>query len=104
SAFNTTDAVTESMIRAQARKIGADIVLYFSSYMGAEQGVAAVLNYTPGETYVSRSSGMISGARYGTASYNGTITTTTPGTLTTSYVPVTRHRYLHDMTFWRKNS
>src|SRR5207247_2514468 len=53
SAFNTTDAVTESMIRAQARKIGADTVLYFSSYMGAEQGVAAVLNYTPGETYVS---------------------------------------------------
>src|SRR5947207_2701364 len=41
SGFHITDNVTEAMVQSQAKKVGADIVLHYSKYLGAGQGMIA---------------------------------------------------------------
>jgi serine protease Do len=109
SNFEISGNVDQSALLAQAKKVGADIVLYRTDYLGSHPGVKPVLQYEPGQTYTTTSSGTVNataygsgGYAYGTGNYSGTSTTTTPGTLYTQMVPVTLHRYAHHAIFWRK--
>ena len=102
-------AVSEQMLRSQASKVGADIVLYCSKYLGSRQSAIPYFNYVPGETYTTTTSGTVNanaygsgGYAYGTGYYNGTSTTTSPGTFSTQWVPVTLQDYGHEALFFRK--
>ena len=102
-------SITKAMLEEQAKKVGADAVLYFTKYEGSEQGYAAVPVYHPGTTSYTTSSGNMTasafgsgGSVFGTGSYMGNSTTTTPGTFSSQIVPVTRQRVTHWVSFWRK--
>ena len=101
--------ITKPMLDEQAKKVGADTVLYFTKYEGSEQGYATVPVYHPGTTSYTTSSGNMTanvfgsgGSAFGSGSYMGTSTTTTPGTFTSQIVPVTRQRFTDWVSFWRK--
>jgi serine protease Do len=101
-------AQPESYIKSQARKVGADLVAYTSDYLGSQQTTLALPQYNPGQTYTTYSSGTVNanaygsgGYAYGSGNYYGSSTTTTPGTYSTQYVPVTVHRYEYHASFWR---
>jgi membrane-associated protease RseP (regulator of RpoE activity) len=100
SGFNGT-AGSEAQARRQGEWLGATKVMYYSEYTGAEAGVMAIPQYTPGQTSYTSSSGSVYGSG-GSASYYGSSTTTTPGTYSTSYVPTTYHRYDFHATYWVK--
>jgi hypothetical protein len=109
SNFEISGGLDQSALQAQAKKVGGDIVLYRTDYLGSHPGVKPVLQYEPGQTYTTTTSGTVNanaygsgGYAYGTGNYYGTSTTTTPGTLYTQMVPVTLHRYAHHAIFWRK--
>ncbi len=110
SSFTGTNiAVTDEMIREQGTKISADYAIYSSGYMGAEQGSRPVLNYNPGQTSTTYNYGNVYANAYGTgghasgsATYSGTSTTNTMGTLSVSHVPATFHRYQYNVCFYRK--
>ncbi len=110
SAFEGAGAVTEKQLKQHAAKVGADIVLWGSSYLGAEQGAVPFLQYNPGQVSTTTSSGTAHVNMHGggdrstvSANYSGTSTTTTPGTFSTHFVPRTFHRYGHSATFWRRS-
>lgn len=101
-------AHTEDSIKAQGQKVGADVVMYRSGYLGSQQASMPWIQYNPGQTYTTYSSGAVSanaygsgGYAYGTGNYYGSSTTTTPGTFNTQFVPVTIHRYQYEAAFWR---
>lgn len=109
SAFEGTGKATVAQLREQAKTVGADIVLYRSKYEGAEQASMPLLQYNPGQTSTTHNSGTVNasaygsgGSAYGNANYSGTSTTTSPGTFSTTVVPITLHRYAHDALYWRK--
>lgn len=109
SSFEGTINVTNNMILDQAEKVRADVVLYRSNFLRSEQGVQAIPQYNPGQVITTNSSGTVNasangsgGYAYGTGSYYGTATTTTPGTFSTQYVPTTLNRYSHEAGFFRK--
>lgn len=109
SAFEGGVRVTEAQIAEHGKAVGADIVLYSSSYQGSTQTSVPFVQYNPGTTSTTYSSGAVNanvrstaGTAYGTASYSGYSTTSTSGTYSTSVVPITMHRYAHGATFWRK--
>lgn len=100
---------SDSALLFQAKKVGADVVLNLCVYLGSQQTVAPLVQYHPGETYTTTSSGMVNanawgsgGYAYGTGNYYGSSTTTSPGTYSTQYVPVTVQRYQYDTGFFRK--
>jgi hypothetical protein len=110
SAFQSTAPTTEQMILIQARKVGADVVLYKATYLGSQQTEMPMIHYNPGQTYTTSSSGVLnanaygsSGYAYGSGTYFGNSTTTTPGTYSTEMVPMTLNYYSHDAVFFRKN-
>ena len=93
----------------QAKKVGADLVLYSSAYLGSQQVAESFLEYHPGETSTTTSSGTVNanaygsgGYAYGTGNYYGTSTTTSPGTFSTQVVPVTVQTYRYDAAFFRR--
>lgn len=109
SAFEGAVSVTEAQIKDQAKIVGADIVLWSSSYQGASQAAVPFVQYQPGANSTTYSSGTVNanaygtgGSAHGTATYSGYSTTTSPGTFSTTIVPITVHRYAHGATFWRK--
>jgi hypothetical protein len=109
SSFSAAGTVDERGLVTHARFIGADIVLYRSEFAGSDQQMKPVLQYNPGQTSTTTSSGNVNataygsgGYAYGTAGYSGTSTTTTPGSFSTAFVPVTTRRYSHLATYWRK--
>ena len=109
SAFRSAGETTEDMLRAQAKNVGADVVLYRVDYLGSEQSARPVLQYLPGQTYTTTSSGSANanvygsgGYAFGTGNYYGTTTTTTPGTFYTQVVPVTLHHYNYDALYFRR--
>lgn len=109
SSFQGSSRVTQDMLMNQAQAVGADMVLYRSQYQGSEQVAMPFMSYQPGQTATTYSSGTMnanaygsSGYAQGTGNYSGTSTTTTPGTYSTTVVPVTRHNYAHEASFWRK--
>jgi hypothetical protein len=93
SEFTSTEDASPSQMAAHAKKIGAQYVFYSEKFSHAEQGVRAVPVYIPGQTSTTNTYGNANvwapghGSLYG--SYSGTSTTTTPGTISTSYVPAT---------------
>lgn len=96
-------------LMSQAKKVGADAVLISSVYLGSQQTAVPILNYNPGQTYTTTSSGTVNanaygsgGYAYGTGHYYGNSTTTSPGTFSTQIVPVTVQRYQYDAVFFRK--
>jgi len=112
SGFTGTNiTLTNEMILEQARKVNADVALYYSGYVGSEQGTRPVLNYNPGQTSTTTSYGNVNanaygtgGYAYGSANYTGTSTTNTMGTLSVSHVPATLHRYQYAVAFYRKGT
>jgi len=96
-------------LMSQAKKVGADIVLLSSAYLGSQQTAVPWIQYNPGQTYTTTSSGIVNanawgsgGYAYGTGNYYGTSTTTTPGTYSTQVIPVTVHRYQYHAGYFRK--
>lgn len=110
SAFQTGGHVSSGQMLEQAKRVGADIVLYSSRFDHAEQAYIPVVNYQPGQTYTTYTSGTATASVYGsngasawgTGQYNGMSTTRGSGTYTTTDVPVTIRRYDYDAGFWRK--
>jgi hypothetical protein len=109
SAFEGAGRATADQLREQAKTVGADIVLVRDQYEGAEQATMPLLQYNPGQTSTTYSSGTANasvygsgGSAYGTGNYSGTSTTTSPGTFSTTMVPITLHRYSHNALYWRK--
>jgi hypothetical protein len=100
---------SDSALMSQAKKVGADVVLLSSAYLGSQQTAVPWIQYNPGQTYTTTSSGMVNanawgsgGYAYGTGNYYGTSTTTTPGTYSTQMIPVTVHRYQYEAGFFRR--
>jgi hypothetical protein len=108
SAF-TGPPQSDGALLSQAKKVGADVVLLSSAYLGSSQAAVPWIQYQPGQTYTTTSSGTVNasawgsgGHAYGTGNYFGTSTTTTPGTFSTQAIPVTVHRYEYEAGFYRK--
>lgn len=87
-------AAKQQQLVEQAKRVGADVVLFVSQYSHTEQGVRPVLNYHPGETYTTTEHGTANaniygsgGYAYGSGTYSGYSTTTSSGTFDTQYVP-----------------
>lgn len=100
---------SQDALTTQAKKIGADVVLYSCVYLGSQQTAVPFLQYHPGQTYTTTSSGTVNanawgngGYAYGTGNYYGNSTTTSPGTFSTQVVPVTIQRYQYEAGFFRK--
>ena len=100
---------SQDMLLSQAKKVGADIVLTSCIYLGSQQGAVPNLQYHPGQTYTTTSSGTVNanvygngGYAYGTGNYYGNSTTTSPGTFSTQMVPVTIQKYQYEAGYFRK--
>lgn len=109
SFFQASGSIEPSSMMFQAKKVGADVVLCQSLYLGSYQGAMPLLQYHPGTAATTYSSGTMNanaygsgGFAYGTGNYYGSSTTTTPGTFSTQVVPVTMSRYQYEAIFWRK--
>jgi PDZ domain len=100
-------AVSQRDLIAQAEKVKAELVLYSSQFSHTEQGIRPVLSYRPGQTSTTYSHGYATanaygsggGYVYGSGIYSGSSTTTTPGTLSTDYVPYQRGMFEHGALF-----
>lgn len=108
SAF-TGPSQSDGALMSQAKKVGADVILVSSAYLGSQQAAVPWIQYHPGQTYTTASSGTVNanawgsgGYAYGTGNYFGTSTTTTPGTYSTQVIPVTVHRYQYEAVFFRR--
>ena len=80
-------------------------------YLGSEQAAVPWVQYNPGQTYTTSSSGTVNanawgsgGYAYGTGNYYGTSTTTSPGTFSTQMIPVTVHRYQYEAGVFQENA
>jgi hypothetical protein len=101
ASFQTGGRVTLDQIRDQAKQVGADTVLWSDKYLGSQQAIVPLPQYNPGTTSTTNTYGTLNTA-YGSANYNASSTTTTPGTFSTEMVPITIQRYEYSATFWRK--
>jgi hypothetical protein len=102
-------AATEQQLVDQAKKVGADIVLFTSEFMGSQQGVRPIINYQPGQTYTTTESGTINANAYGSGgyasgfgTYSGSATTTSSGTFNTQYVPYQYNTYQTGAGFYQR--
>lgn len=109
SAFQGAGNSPEEHLRQQAKLVGADIVILRIEYQGSSQTAMPMLQYNPGQYSTTQHSGTVNataygqrGTTYGTANYTGTSTTTTPGTFSTSYIPVTLQNYARNAVYLRK--
>jgi serine protease Do len=101
---------SENALMSQAKKVGADVVLNSYVYLGSQQTTVPWIQYQPGQSYTTTSSGTVNanawgsggGYAYGTGNYYGTSTTTSPGTFNTQMIPVTVQRYQYEAAFFRK--
>jgi PDZ domain len=108
SAFQGPPQANNALL-GQAKKVGADVVLFSCSYLGSAQIAVPWIQYNPGQSSTTTSSGTVNanawgsgGSAYGTANYYGNSTTTSPGTFSTQVVPVTVQRYQYEAGFYRK--
>lgn len=100
---------SQDALMFQAKKVGADAVLFSCVYLGSQQAAVPWIQYQPGQTYTTTSSGTVNGNAwgnggyaYGSGNYYGSSTTTTPGTFSTQIVPITVQRYQYEAGFFRK--
>jgi hypothetical protein len=82
---------------AQAKKVGAEVVLYDSDFSHTEEGIMPWLSYEPGQTFTTQQYGTIGGY-----AYSGSSTTTTPGTYQTEFIPYQRQVFIQGAAFWRR--
>jgi serine protease Do len=102
-------APTQQQLVEHAKKVGAEVVIHSSEYSHTEQGVRPVFSYEPGQTLTTTHYGTAKanvygsgGYAYGSGTYSGYSTSTTPGTLHTDYVPYQHRVYEYGATFWRR--
>ena len=57
SEFRTSKNLSQSTLLSYAQKIGADVVLFSSQYLGSQQGIVPVPIYHSGQTYTTETSG-----------------------------------------------
>jgi hypothetical protein len=102
-------APTQIQLVEQAKLVGADVVVYTSEYSHTEQKVRPFSTYQPGQTNTTAHYGTANanlygsgGYAYGSSTYSGTSTTTTPGTLRTDYIPYQQQVYGHGASYWRR--
>ena len=50
---------SDAALLSQAKKVGADVVLLSSAYLGSEQVAVPLVQYSPGQTYTTTSSGVV---------------------------------------------
>lgn len=48
SGFEGGGSVTDAQLKTQAKKVGADAVLYFNEFKGSEQSYVTLIQYHPG--------------------------------------------------------
>lgn len=97
SEFEGEGKATDSQLLAHAQKVGADIVLYRTSYLGARNATIPIVHYTPGQTSTTRINGYAGGTNY-----SSTATTSSLGTFSTQYAQTSAFRYSWGASFWRK--
>ena len=109
SLFEGADSATRNMLISQAKKVGADLVLYNSQYTGTTQAVMHYPQFVAGQTYVTPSGGTYTFAGAGgapsfaTATYHATATPTIPGTYISQTRPITLKYYKHEAIYFRKS-
>lgn len=59
SAFQGSRAPGRNDLVNQAKRVGADVVLYRSDYLGSSQTAVPFVNYNQGQTYTTTSSGTV---------------------------------------------
>jgi serine protease Do len=99
SGFHATGGATRANLIAQAKKVGASKVIYYSKYMSTESGTTSLTLPNTQTTYHSGGVSTYGAGGSGYGSYSGT--STTYGTQTTQ-IPYTRHRYEYLATYWVK--
>lgn len=99
STFNGPPEPVERAV-AQAKKVGADVVLVSTDYSHTDQHVAAIPHYQPDQTATVDSTTRVNadlygrgGYSYGTATGHTTTQVTTPGTVSYSHVPVAVRKF-----------
>lgn len=109
ASFEAGAADYSSSLRAKAKEVQADIVLVSSSYARTQSGIMPLMSYQPGQVSTTYNSGRVNATAYGsggyaqgTATYSGTSTTTSSGTMQTSYVPYSVQRNNYDAVFFRR--
>lgn len=110
SAFEAGGNNTDAQLKEQAKLVGADLVLYATKFERSEQSYVPLVQYNPGQTSTTYSSGTANAnvygsngvSAYGTANSSGYSTTTSPGTFSTQVVPITVQRYAYNAIYWRQ--
>jgi hypothetical protein len=92
SSFVGAVRVTKQELLDQAKKVGADVVIFYSQYSHTETGIAPVPTYNSGTTSTTN--------YYG--AYSGSAVTTTTGSFGVGYVPYQASVYNYGATYWRK--
>jgi membrane-associated protease RseP (regulator of RpoE activity) len=92
SSFVGAIHVTKEELMAQAKKVGADLVIFYSQYSHTETGIAPVPTYHSGTTATTNFYG----------AYSGSAVTTTSGSFGIGYIPYQAGVYNYGATFWRK--
>ena len=98
SHFNAANA-TETQMLGQAKKVSAEIVVYYSEYTNTVSG-SVPLTLPTTQTSTTNMQGTAYGSG-GWATMSGTAITTTTGSQTT-YIPYSTNRYDFSATYWVK--
>jgi hypothetical protein len=104
SSFSGPSPVTEAEIREHGAKCGAAIALYTFAHEGSSQSTLAIPQFNPGTTSTTYASGTLYGSGGQSTRFSGVGTTTSSGTVTTNYIPITVNRYGSTVIFWRKTT
>ncbi|HEY3271157.1 MAG TPA: PDZ domain-containing protein [Geothrix sp.] len=96
---------TKENLLAQARTVGASVVMVKSQYAGSFTSAMPYTTTSPGQVITTNSYGTANaygtgGSAYG--SYQGSSSTYVPGTTTTQIIPYTVQRYDYLATYWAK--
>lgn len=92
---------SDSEAVAQAKKVGASLVMWRANYSHTASGAMPVTTYNPGGVATTYHSGtVLSGG--GSGQYSGTSTTYNPGTFSTNYVPYSVDRYNYVAIFFAR--
>jgi hypothetical protein len=97
--------VTKENLIAQAKKVGASVVMVKTDDAGTVTGVMPYTTTSPGQVITSNSYGTANaygtgGSAYG--SYQGSTSTYVPGTTSTQMIPYTVQRYDFLASYWAK--
>ena len=100
SAYNGTTSNTDQL-KAHAQKVGAAVVITYTSYTDTISGTMPYTVKNPPQTSTTSHSGGIYGSG-GYATYSGSSTTTSSGDTTTYNIPYSARRYDFVATYWVK--